>query len=80
MSKKHLENADMKSALSRVDGRVKVMGAAKYTAEVQLEELTYGVLVESTIGQGSIISLDTKKAEWAPGVIAVISFEYTGSS
>jgi xanthine dehydrogenase YagR molybdenum-binding subunit len=73
MSKKHLENADMKTAMSRVDGRVKVMGTAKYTAEVQLEELAYGVLVESTIGQGSIISLDTKKAEWAPGVIAVIS-------
>ncbi|MET1055165.1 MAG: xanthine dehydrogenase family protein molybdopterin-binding subunit [Pedobacter sp.] len=73
MSKKHLENADMEMALSRVDGRVKVMGAAKYTAEIQLEELTYGVLVESTIGNGVITSLDTKKAEWAPGVIAVIS-------
>jgi len=73
MSKKHLENADMETALSRVDGRVKVTGAAKYTAEVQLEELTYGVLVESTVGSGVITALDTKKAEWAPGVIAVIS-------
>jgi xanthine dehydrogenase YagR molybdenum-binding subunit len=73
MSKKHLENADMELAMSRVDGRVKVMGAAKYTAEVQMPELTYGVLVESTIGQGMITNIDTKKAEWAPGVIAVIS-------
>jgi len=73
MSKKHLENADMELAMSRVDGRVKVMGAAKYTAEVQLPELTYAVLVESTIGKGKITALDTKKAEWAPGVIAVIS-------
>lgn len=73
MSKKHLENADMELAMSRVDGRVKVTGAAKYTAEVQLPELTYGVLVESTVGQGLITSLDTRKAEWAPGVIAVIS-------
>ncbi|SEA65686.1 xanthine dehydrogenase family protein molybdopterin-binding subunit [Pedobacter hartonius] len=73
MSKKHLENADMELAMSRVDGRVKVTGAAKYTAEVQLPELTYGVLVESTVGQGVITSIDTKKAEWAPGVIAVIS-------
>jgi len=73
MSKKHLENADMELAMSRVDGRVKVTGAAKYTAEVQLPELTYGVLVESTVGQGVITSMDTKKAEWAPGVIAVIS-------
>jgi len=73
MGKKHLENADMELAMSRVDGRVKVTGAAKYTAEVQLPELTYGVLVESTVGQGVITKLDTKKAEWAPGVIAVIS-------
>ena len=73
MAKKYLENADMELAMSRVDGRVKVMGAAKYTAEVQLPDLTYGVLVESTIGQGIITKIDTKKAEWAPGVIAVIS-------
>ncbi|HEY0175033.1 MAG TPA: xanthine dehydrogenase family protein molybdopterin-binding subunit, partial [Pedobacter sp.] len=73
MGKKHLENADMELAMSRVDGRAKVTGAAKYTAEIQIPELVYGVLVESTIGQGTITNLDTKKAEWAPGVIAVIS-------
>jgi xanthine dehydrogenase YagR molybdenum-binding subunit len=73
MGKKHLENADMELAMSRVDGRAKVTGAAKYSAEVQLPDLVYGVLVESKIGQGTITDLDTKKAEWAPGVIAVIS-------
>jgi len=73
MAKKYLDNADMAKAISRVDGRAKVMGAAKYSAEVQLPDLTYAVLVESSIGQGTITSLDTKKAEWAPGVIAVIS-------
>jgi len=73
MAKKYLDNADMAKAISRVDGRAKVMGAAKYSAEVQLPDLTYAVLVESTIGQGTITSLDIKKAEWAPGVISVIS-------
>jgi len=73
MAKKYLDNADMAKAISRVDGRAKVMGAAKYSAEVQLPDLTYAVLVESTIGQGTITSLDTKKAEWAPGVISVMS-------
>lgn len=73
MGKKHLENADMESAMSRVDGRAKVTGAAKYTAEMQLPELVYAVLVESTIGQGTITNIDSKKAEWAPGVLAVIS-------
>lgn len=63
----------MELAMSRVDGRAKVTGGAKYTAEVQLPELTYGILVESTIGSGTILALDTKKAEKAPGVLAVIS-------
>lgn len=73
MSKKHLENAEMAKAMNRVDGRVKVTGAAKYSAEVQLQDLSYAVLVESTVAQGIISKLDTKKAEWAPGVIAVVS-------
>jgi xanthine dehydrogenase YagR molybdenum-binding subunit len=73
MGKKHLENAEMARAMSRVDGRAKVTGAAKYSAELQLPDLTYAVLVESTIGQGTITKIDTKKAEWAPGVLAVIS-------
>ncbi len=73
MGKKHLENADMVKAMSRVDGRAKVTGAAKYSAEIQLPDLTYAVMVESTIGQGTITKLDTLKAEWAPGVLAVIS-------
>ena len=73
MSKKHLDNNDMAKTMSRVDGQVKVTGAAKYTAEVQLDNLTYAVLVESTIAKGQITKLDTKKAENAPGVIAIIS-------
>ncbi|WP_442592037.1 xanthine dehydrogenase family protein molybdopterin-binding subunit [Pedobacter sp. AW31-3R] len=73
MGKQYLENAEMQKAISRVDGRVKVTGAAKYSAEVQLDGLLYGVLVESTIAQGTIIQLDTMKASRAPGVIAVIS-------
>ena len=33
----------------RVDGKLKVTGAAKYSAEYQLPGLTYGVLVTGTI-------------------------------
>lgn len=62
-----------KMTIDRVDARAKVTGAAKYSAEMQLPDLTYAVLVESKIGQGTIKKLATKKAEWAPGVIAVIS-------
>ena len=60
--------------LSRVDGRAKVTGAAKYSAEYKLAGITYAVLAGSTITKGSIASIDTKAAEKAPGVLAVITY------
>jgi xanthine dehydrogenase YagR molybdenum-binding subunit len=57
----------------RVDGKDKVTGAAKYSAEYALPNMAYGVFAESTITKGSIESMDTKAAENAPGVIAVIT-------
>ncbi len=59
--------------LDRVDGRMKVTGAAKYSAEYVLPNLAYGVLVGSRIAKGTIKSIDSKAAERAPGVLAVIS-------
>ncbi|GAB2951748.1 xanthine dehydrogenase family protein molybdopterin-binding subunit [Hymenobacter coalescens] len=59
--------------LNRVDGRLKVTGAAKYSAEYELPGLVHGVLVGSTIAKGRITSLDTREAERAPGVLAVIT-------
>lgn len=63
----------LKEDTDRVDGILKVTGKAKYFAEYELPGLTYGVLVTSTITKGKITGLDTKAAENAPGVIAVIS-------
>lgn len=60
--------------MDRVDGRLKVTGAARYSAEFPIPNLSYGVLVGSTIANGKIISLDSKKAERAPGVLAVLSY------
>src|SRR5215216_1641982 len=59
--------------MGRVDGRLKVTGAAKYAAEYAPAGLTYGVLVGSTITKGSITAIDTKAAVKAPGVLAVIT-------
>ncbi|MDP9077617.1 MAG: xanthine dehydrogenase family protein molybdopterin-binding subunit, partial [Bacteroidota bacterium] len=63
-----------KPGLSRVDGRLKVTGKAKYAAEYDVKGLVYGVLVGSTITKGSIKSIDTKKAEGAPGVLSVLTY------
>lgn len=57
----------------RVDGVDKVTGKAKYAAEHPLPRMSYAVLVGSTIAKGKIKTLDTKAAEGAPGVLAVIS-------
>jgi xanthine dehydrogenase YagR molybdenum-binding subunit len=60
--------------LSRVDGRLKVTGKAKYSAEYNVKGITYGVLVGSTVASGSIKTIDTKKAENAPGVLTVLTY------
>jgi xanthine dehydrogenase YagR molybdenum-binding subunit len=59
--------------LDRVDGRLKVTGGAKYSAEFSPENLAHAVLVTSTISNGTITRLDTSAAERAPGVLAVLS-------
>ncbi|NES66665.1 MAG: xanthine dehydrogenase family protein molybdopterin-binding subunit, partial [Okeania sp. SIO2D1] len=59
--------------INRVDGKLKVTGGARYTADMPVENLTYGVLIESTIAKGKITKLETTAAETAPGVLAVIT-------
>jgi xanthine dehydrogenase YagR molybdenum-binding subunit len=59
--------------LDRIDGRLKVTGGAKYAVEYNFKDIAFGVLVTSTIAKGRIKSIDTKAAEKAPGVLAVIT-------
>src|SRR4051794_26485709 len=59
--------------VERVDGRLKVTGAARYAAEFKHDGLTYGVLVMSTIANGRITGIDARAAEAQPGVLKVIT-------
>ncbi len=59
--------------LDRVDGRLKVTGAAHYSAEIPLPNIAYAALIGSTIASGSIKSLDTSVAEKSPGVLAILT-------
>lgn len=61
--------------IDRVDGRLKVTGAATYTAEFKPKNMAYGVAVQSTITKGRIRSIDTRVAENSPGVIKVMTYE-----
>ncbi len=59
--------------LDRVDGVAKVTGTAKFSAEYDLPNLAYGVIVGATIAKGSITAINTKEAEKLPGVLTVIT-------
>jgi xanthine dehydrogenase YagR molybdenum-binding subunit len=62
-------------ATSRVDGRAKVTGSAKYAGDHNAKELAYGAVVASTIANGRIASIDTSEALRVKGVLAVITHE-----
>jgi len=68
-----MTNDQLKEGITRVDGRLKVTGSIRYAAEYPFPGLVYGVLVNSTIAKGSITAIDSKAAENAPGVVAIIS-------
>jgi CO/xanthine dehydrogenase Mo-binding subunit len=59
--------------LDRVDGRLKVKGAAIYPIDVTLPGVAYAVLVTSTVTSGRIHHISVDAAERAPGVLAVIT-------
>src|SRR5438045_9698411 len=64
-------------SLARVDGRLKVTGAATYAAELQRSQLTYGVLIQSAIANGRVVKIDISAAKSAPGVIEILTRENT---
>ncbi|QTD96106.1 xanthine dehydrogenase family protein molybdopterin-binding subunit [Streptomyces cyanogenus] len=57
---------------TRVEGRDKVTGAARYAAEVPFAGLAHGWLVLSTVARGRILALDTDPVLAMPGVLAVL--------
>ncbi len=60
--------------VSRVDGPLKVQGQARFAAEVPLDNMAYAAIVHSSIARGRIATLDTAKAEAAPGVALVMTY------
>ena len=59
--------------LDRVDGRLKVTGAAHYSADVPVANVAYGVIFDSAIAKGRILHLDTSLAAASTGVIDIIT-------
>jgi xanthine dehydrogenase YagR molybdenum-binding subunit len=59
--------------VSRVDGRQKVTGGATYAAEFDVPGLAHGAVVRSTVANGRIAAIDSRAAERATGVVAVLT-------
>jgi xanthine dehydrogenase YagR molybdenum-binding subunit len=64
---------------SRVDGRAKVTGVAKYAAEYNVPGLAHGVVVSSTIPRGRIKRIHVADALALEGVLDVFSHEHRPS-
>src|SRR5919106_6254964 len=58
---------------SRVDGPDKVRGAARFAAEIPMENLLHAAFVHSTVARGKIVEIDVSAAEAAPGVALVMT-------
>ncbi|MFJ7178680.1 xanthine dehydrogenase family protein molybdopterin-binding subunit [Streptomyces massasporeus] len=60
------------TAHTRVEGRDKVTGAARYAGEFPFAELAHGWLVLSTVARGRIRAVDAEPVLAMPGVLTVL--------
>lgn len=68
-------NKNVGQPISRLEGKQKVTGTAKYAAEYEANNLLYAYVVNSTITKGKILSIDVSKALALPGVVEVLSHQ-----
>ena len=61
--------------ISRFEGRLKVTGGARYSADIPFEGLAHAAIIHSTIANGRTVSIDTTAAQRAPGVLAVFTYQ-----
>lgn len=59
--------------VNRVDGILKVTGAAPYAMDYPVDNVAYAVLFKSTIAAGTITHIDTSEAEKTAGLIKIIT-------
>jgi xanthine dehydrogenase YagR molybdenum-binding subunit len=60
--------------LARADGREKVTGRARYTADVPVAGALHAAIVHSSIANGRTVAIDAVVAEQTPGVLAVFTY------
>jgi xanthine dehydrogenase YagR molybdenum-binding subunit len=58
---------------TRYDGRDKVTGKAKYSAEFPVKDVVYACIVQSTIPKGTITAIDQTTAAKASGILTILT-------
>ena len=61
--------------VNRVDGREKVTGGARYTAEIALPNLAYAAIVGALVPAGRVVAVRASAALDLPGTLAVLTHE-----
>ena len=61
--------------VTRVEGRAKVTGATRYSAEVAYPDTAHLAIVGATIAGGRVVAIDTHEALMAKGVLAVLTHQ-----
>jgi xanthine dehydrogenase YagR molybdenum-binding subunit len=62
----------------RLDGRLKVTGAARYGSDFPVDNPAYAYLVTSAIAKGRIVGMDLSEAHAVRGVLDIFTHENTG--
>ena len=67
--------------IDRIDGALKTTGQAPYAYERHdvVANQAYGYIVGATIAKGRIVRMDTRAADKAPGVVAVVTSASAGA-
>jgi xanthine dehydrogenase YagR molybdenum-binding subunit len=66
--------------LPRIDAYERVSGAATYTADVLLPGMLYGAILRCPHAHAMVKSVDARKAEKMPGVVAVLTDQTPGAN
>ena len=61
--------------LPRIDGPIKVTGAARYTADLRAPNMLHGAFVTATIPAGKVLAIDHNDALAELGVVRVLTHE-----
>src|SRR4051794_10230266 len=64
---------------SRIDGRLKVTGEARYGSDMNVPNPAYAFLATSSIARGRIAAIDDREARAIPGVLDVLTHETLGA-